>query len=128
MNNYKMLEALLCAACAVALSGPALSAQEKAAPGAAQVHVVITDIALRSDGELPRLGQDEVKVKQGKAFLQVTQLTPAQGDNAALQLMILVDDTLDPQVGGNLNELREFIKAQPSSARWCGWWNRNRCI
>jgi hypothetical protein len=115
MNNYKMLEALLCAMCAVALNGPVLSAQEKAAPGTAQVHVVITDLALRSDSELPRLRQDEVKVKQGRSFLQVTQLTPAQGDNAALQLMILVDDTLDPVVGGNLNELKEFIKAQPSS-------------
>jgi hypothetical protein len=54
-------------------------------------------------------------VKQGKTFLQVTQLIPARGDNAALQLMILIDDTLDPVVGGNLTDLKEFIKAQPPS-------------
>jgi hypothetical protein len=29
--------------------------------------------------------------------------------------MILIDDTLNPVVGGNLNDLKEFIKAQPPS-------------
>lgn len=91
------------------------AAQEKAPAATSEVHVVITDLALRGDSEVPRLKQDDVKVKQGKTFLQVTQLIPAQGDNAALQLMILIDDTLDPVVGGNLNELKEFIKAQPST-------------
>jgi hypothetical protein len=91
------------------------SPQEKSSASTAEVHVVITDMALRGDSELPRLKQDDVKVKQGKTFLQVTQLIPAQGDNAALQLMILIDDTLDPVIGGNLNELKQFIKAQPST-------------
>jgi len=89
------------------------SPQEKAAPATAEVHVVITDLAVRGDSELPRFKQEDVKVKQGKTFLQVTQLIPAQGDNAALQLMILIDDTLDPVIGGNLNELKEFINTQP---------------
>jgi hypothetical protein len=57
-----------------------------------------------------------VKVKQGKNFLQVTQLIPAQGDNAALQLMILIDDTLNPSVGNNLTDVKDFISAQPPSA------------
>lgn len=115
MKTYTMLGALLVTVCVVALNGVMLNAQEKAAPSTAEVHVVITDAAVRSDSELPRLRQDEVKVKQGKTFLQVTQLIPAQGENAALQLMILIDDTLDPVVGGSLNDLKEFIKAQPSS-------------
>lgn len=110
-----MLRALLGAMWVLALSGQILGAQEKAAPSTAQVHVVITDMALRSDSEVPRLRPDEIKVKQGKTFLQVTQLIPAQGDNAALQLLILIDDTLDPVLGGNLNDIKEFIKAQPPS-------------
>lgn len=100
---------------AFALTAQAGHSQEKAAPSTAQVHLVITDMALRSADELPRLKQDEVKVKQGKTFLQVTQLIPAQGENAALQLMILIDDTLDSSVGNNLNDIKEFIGAQPSS-------------
>ena len=115
MRNGKTLLALLGTVCILALNAEILIAQEKAASSAAQVHVVITDMAVRTDSELPRLRQDEVKVKQGKTFLQVTQLIPAQGDNAALQLMILIDDTLDPTIGGNLNDIKEFIKAQPPS-------------
>jgi hypothetical protein len=115
MRNCKMLRALFGTVCVLALNGQILRAQEKAASSAAQVHVVVTDMAVRTDSELPRLRQDEVKVKQGKTFLQVTQLIPAEGDNAALQLMILIDDTLDPIIGGNLNDIKEFIKAQPPS-------------
>lgn len=101
---------------AFALDGRFVNAQEKAAPSTAQVHVVITDTGVQSDSEVPRLKQEEVKVKQGKTFLQVTQLIPAQGDNAALQLMVLIDDVLNTSaVGNNLNDLKEFIKAQPPS-------------
>jgi len=42
-------------------------------------------------------------------------LIPAKGDNAALQLFILIDDTCDPVIGNNLNDLRDFINAQPAS-------------
>lgn len=77
--HRKVVFARLGVLCVLALSGRFVSAQEKAAPSTAQVHVVITDMALRSDSEVPRLKPEEVKVKQGKTFLQVTQLIPAQG-------------------------------------------------
>jgi hypothetical protein len=80
-----------------------------------QVHVVITDAPLREDAELPRLQKEDVKVKQGKNFLPVTQLIPAQGESAALQLMILIDDTLNTSVGNNLSDIKEFITAQPAT-------------
>jgi hypothetical protein len=116
MQDRKTLFVRLGVLGVLALGGLFVKAQEKAALSTAQVHVVITDLALRSDSTAPRLKTEEVKVKQGKAFLQVTQLIPAQGDNAALQLMILVDDTLEPSaVGNNLNDVKEFLKAQPPS-------------
>jgi hypothetical protein len=115
MQSRKTLHTFFGTMFVLALCGQAVNAQKDAAPGAVQVHVVITDMALRNDSELPRLKPDEVKVKQGKTFLQVTQLIPAQGDNAALQLVILIDDTLDTSVGNNLTDLKEFIKAQPPS-------------
>jgi len=96
-------------------TGQNARSQEKAAPTTVQVHVVITDAALREDNELPPLRKEDVKVKQGKTFLPVTQLIPAEGDNAALQLMILIDDTLNTSVGNNLGDIKDFISAQPSS-------------
>jgi len=116
MTDRKVVYIRLAVLCALALSGRFVKAQEKAAPNVFQVHLVITDAGAQSDSEVPRLKKDEVKVKQGKTFLQVTQLIPAQGENAALQLMILIDDVLNNSaVGNNLNDLKEFIKAQPPS-------------
>lgn len=96
--------------------GPTAQSQQNTAPNSVQVHMVITDAALREDAELPPLQKQDVKVKQGKNFLQVTQLIPAQGDNTALQLMILIDDTLNTSIGNNLNDIKEFVSAQPASS------------
>ncbi len=119
MKNRKLVRQLvvnlLGTMCTITLGNLIADAQEKTAPSTAEVHVVIADMAVRDNSEVPRLGPSDVKVKQGKTFLQVKQLIPAQGDNAALQLMILIDDTLDPVIGGNLNDIKEFIKAQPPS-------------
>jgi hypothetical protein len=95
--------------------GTTAQSQQSTAPSTVQVHMVITDAALREDAELPPLQKQDVKVKQGKNFLQVTQLIPAQGDNTALQLMILIDDTLNTSIGNNLNDIKEFVSAQPAS-------------
>jgi len=94
--------------------GQATYSQQKS-PSTVQVHLVVTDSAQRDDAELPPLKREDIKVKQGKTFLNVTQLTPAQGENAALQLMILIDDTLNTSVGSSLKDLKDFISAQPPS-------------
>ncbi|ABF42959.1 hypothetical protein Acid345_3959 [Candidatus Koribacter versatilis Ellin345] len=115
MKNLKGLFAVLCAFYVLTFAVPFGISQEKAASATVQVHVVITDAALREDAELPPLQKQDIKVKQGKSFLPVSQVIPAQGENAALQLMILIDDTLNPSVGNNLQDLKDFISAQPSS-------------
>ena len=115
MRTHRTFLRLLCTAALLGFGGHSLQSQQNAAPSTVQVHFVMTDTALRDDAELPRLQKDDVKVKQGKNFLKVTQLIPAQGENAALQLMILIDDTLNTSVGNSLNDIKEFISAQPAS-------------
>lgn len=112
MKHHTMLPVVL-GACGLLISaGPNAKSQEKPDRRMVQVHVVITDEALQADKELPLLQREDVKVKQGKNLRKVTQLVPARGDNAALQLMILIDDTLHTALGSNLNEIKEFISAQ----------------
>lgn len=115
MKTCKTVLSLVGALCLTGVSTQPAHSQEKTPSKTVQVHMVITDSALREDSELPRLQKEDVKVKQGKSFLQVTQLIPAQGDNAALQLMILIDDTLNTSVGNNLTDIKDFISAQPAS-------------
>ena len=115
MQCYKILTILLGACWLLAVGEQHARSQEKPAPSTVQVHVVITDEALLADKELPPLQREDVKVKQGKNFLKVAQVIPAEGANAALQLMTLIDDTLNTSVGNNLTDIKSFISAQPPS-------------
>ena len=115
MKTYRILLGLSGALCLLALSVRIAHSQESSASGTAQVHMVVTDEAMNDNSEVPVLRPDAIKVKQGKNFLKVTQLIPAQGENAALQLFILIDDTCDTSIGNNLTDLRDFIKAQPAT-------------
>ena len=89
--------------------------QEKATLSGTQVHMVIAAENLRDDSELATLKQNNIQVKQGKNALKVNQLIPARGDNAALQLFVLIDDTCDQSIGNNLNDIRDFVNALPAT-------------
>jgi hypothetical protein len=115
MKRHQAIAGFLGALCALILAAPIVVSQETNTKGSVQVHLVITNEAASADKDVPTLQSGDVKVKQGKNFLQVSQLIPAQGDNAALQLFILIDDTLATGVGNNLNDIRDFINAQPAS-------------
>lgn len=103
--------------CCLLCNDPSAQSQAKTAASAAQVHVVITDTALRNNEELPPLRKEDLQVKVSKKVINPAALIPAQGDQGGLQLMILVDDTLDPGVANNLNDLRDFINALPQGSQ-----------
>ena len=115
MKSHLAVLGLWCVLGALTLTAPIVVSQEANPQGSAQVHLVVTNEAVRGDGDVPTLETGDVKVKQGKSFLKVNQLIPARGDNAALQLFVLIDDTLGSGVGNNLNDIRDFINAQPAS-------------
>ena len=115
MKTHTVLAALFGSFCLLAVSSGNVHAQAKTAPSTVQVHMVITDQALRDDSEVPILRAENVTVKQGKNTLKVDHLIPARGDSAALQLFILIDDTCDTSIGNNLNDIRDFINAQPAT-------------
>jgi hypothetical protein len=115
MKAHRKTLGLLVVVCALALTAGILRSQEKSSPATVQVHMVVTDQALADNTEVPALTPQTVQVKQGKNVLKVDQLIPAQGENAALQLFILIDDTCDPVIGTNLDDIREFVNAQPAT-------------
>jgi hypothetical protein len=106
---------LACGLCLALWGGLSAQAQDNASTAGVRVHVVITDAALRQDQELPPLKASDLTVKSGKRNLEITNVVPAQGESAALQLMILIDDTLNTSVGNSLTELKNFVKAQPKT-------------
>ncbi len=115
MKTYKLVFCLFGALCLLTVAPRILHSQEKSSAGTVQVHMVITDQSFSDSGEIPVLQPNTIQVKQGKNALKISQLIPARGDNAGLQLFILIDDTCETNIGANLDDIRDFINAQPSS-------------
>jgi hypothetical protein len=117
MKNCNIASGLFGVIFVLALSTGIVHPQVKATLDTVPVHMVVTDQAFSDNNEPPVLRKGNVQVKQGENALKVDQVIPAEGDNASLSLFILIDDTLDPRIGMNLNDLRDFINAQPPSTQ-----------
>jgi hypothetical protein len=98
---------------AMFVTGPSSPAQTNNTPTVAVRIAVTANVA--SDKRMPQINPEDVVVKQGKQRLHVTEWIPAQGDRAGLDLFILIDEATSPRLGSNLDELRTFITAQPST-------------
>lgn len=86
--------------------------QSQAKPAKVPVTTVVTVLGPNFTAP-PALGKSDVVVRTGTRREDVLDWVPAQGDNAALQLAILIDDGTN--LGPYLDELRRFIQAQPKT-------------
>jgi hypothetical protein len=123
-SEETMKSALIRTSAAIALTmaisfAPALRAQDSKAPapsaGAATVHMVVTEETVSGDANPPAITAQDIQVKSGKDRLKVSNLIPAQGDQAGLQLFIAIDDTCTTDLGSLLSDVRAFIAAQPKT-------------
>ena len=89
-------------------------AQEQISSDGVPVHMVVTVEATHGK-EIPQLQREDVIVLQGKDRLRLTEWTTLQGEQAGLELFVLVDDASADSLGVQLADVREFINAQPAS-------------
>jgi hypothetical protein len=78
------------------------------------VHMVVT-VEPRHGSNVPVINREDVMVYQGRDRAKVTDWLPLQGEHAGLQLFILIDDAANTSLGSQLEDIRQFIDAQPSS-------------
>jgi len=90
------------------------SAQSHAADQPAPVHMIVT-VEPRNGASLPTLKESDVIAHQGSTRLRVTGMTACQGENAAMELFLVLDDASSPS-GWRLDDLRRFINDQPATA------------
>ena len=101
----------------VALGAGSLAAQTGPQANGVPAHMVVTE-EVRQGSNPPVIGQDDVVVIEGHEHDTVTAWVPAQGDNAAMEFFILLDDDSGPvTLGTQLGDIRQFILAQPSSTK-----------
>jgi hypothetical protein len=94
---------------------PSLPAQTPASTGI-PVHTVVT-VESRHGSTTPDVSREDVLVHEGKERDTVTEWIPAHGDSAALEFFILLDDGSNVSLGSQLEDIRQFILAQPASAK-----------
>jgi hypothetical protein len=84
------------------------------AQGTVPVSVVVTALGPKYTPP-PALSQDDINVFESKDKRTVTGFVPAQGDKAALQLAIVIDDVTSLEIGNQLSDIKNFINAQAKS-------------
>jgi|HubBroStandDraft_3_1064219.scaffolds.fasta_scaffold100460_2 hypothetical protein len=91
-----------------------LTAQD--APNGIPAHMVVT-LEPHSGHEVPPVNKEDVIVFEGHDRDTVTEWVPAQGDRAALELFILIDDSSSSRLGTQLDDIKKFIGGQPESTK-----------
>jgi hypothetical protein len=86
------------------------------APHGTPAHLLVT-LEARHGTDVPDIGRRDVMVFERHDRDEVTAWVPAQGDNAALELFVLLDDGSSSSVGSQLESLRQFITSQPASTK-----------
>jgi hypothetical protein len=106
---------LITALLLIAAPGSLLAQQEN--PSATvPVRTVVTVLG-KNFSEPPAVSRDDIQVYDGKNKLTVSEWTPAQGDRGALDFAIVIDDELNSDIGLQFNDIKDFIREMPPSAR-----------
>jgi hypothetical protein len=85
-----------------------------ASTGVTPVEMVVS-VEARHGGNVPALNKPDFIVRQGNKRLDVRDAVPLQGNDAGLELYVLLDDASEWTLGSELADLRTFIESQPAS-------------
>jgi hypothetical protein len=92
------------------------AAQESALPAGPAVNLAVT-VEARHGSNIPDITHDDVMVYEGHDRDRVTGWLPLKGDHAGLEFFILLDDSSNVSLGSQLEDLRQFINAQPATTK-----------
>lgn len=110
--------AFLLAAIAAAAAAPLAPKASASDAGTAVVTVTAVD---NKNAQPPPIKKDDVQLYQGKERVQVADWRRSE----RLYLAVLIDDSLEPSVANQWDDLRAFIMAQPSSTYIAVAYGRN---
>ena len=76
------------------------------------VQMVVTVEATHGK-EVPAVSREDVAVFQGRERDEVKDWIPLQGENARLELFLLLDDASQTGIASRFDDLRQFMRSQP---------------
>ena len=88
-----------------------------AIPGHAQTVSVTTVVTVLGPKFTPppAISKDDLTVYEGKQKRDINSWVPAQGDKAALELAIVIDDADSSDLGIQFNDITSFVKSLPKT-------------
>lgn len=92
------------------------AAQEAPAASGPAVNMVVT-VEARHGMNPPPVDRQDVMVYEGKTRDSVTGWTPAKGDNAGLELFVLLDDSADATLATQFGDISKFINSQAPTTK-----------
>jgi hypothetical protein len=116
MNKGKLLLNLMLAF-TVLVSGAGHLAAQATPPANGFLARMVVTVEARHGSNVPGINREDVMVYEGHDRDQVSDWIPARGDHAALELFILLDDGSSISLGSQLEDIRQFINGQPTSAK-----------
>lgn len=110
------LAIILAASAACLFSTPLSGADDKTPASRPEVPVqMIVTAEARHGTDVPSLNREDFLVYRGHERLQVRDVVPLQGANAALELFLLIDYASSSSLGSQLGDLRQFVGAQQAT-------------
>ena len=98
---------------AIGLIPAALTAHAQQPPAGTVPASAVVSAEPRNGAVVPAINRDDVRVFQGKDRLQVTDWVPLQGNQAALELFVLIDESTGTAIGTQFDDLRRFLTSLP---------------
>jgi hypothetical protein len=93
-----------------------LASAQAPTPEGTPARLVVT-VEPRKGASMPVINREDVMVLEKHDRDKVIDWIPAQGDNAALELFVFLDDGSRSSLGTQLDDIRKFINAQPPSTK-----------
>jgi hypothetical protein len=93
-----------------------MDAEENSTATGPAVNLVVT-VEARHGSTVPEISREDVMVYEGKDRNTVTGWLPLQGDHAGLELFMLLDDSSNVSLGSQLEDIRQFMTAQPPTTK-----------
>lgn len=108
--------AIILSASAACLFAANLSGADDKTASSREVPVqMVVTVEARSGTDVPSLNREDFLVYRGHERLRVTDVVPLQGEHAALELFLLIDDASSSSLGSQIGDLRKFVEAQPAT-------------
>src|SRR5271167_5377 len=114
-KKLELLEMLVAVTALLAGVRP-IASQENSPPAGPAVNLVVT-VEARHGSNVPDINREDVMLYGGRDRDKVTAWMPLQGDHAGLELFILLDDSSNISLGSQLEDIRQFISAQPATTK-----------